>query len=79
MIKDVLCFEWSSDVPASMKGKYYRTKITVSCKGEAYCCDCICKAGKDNEENEKSDTHDKNMLCVHVLPCFMKRRYEDNT
>ena len=72
MIKDILCFEWSSDAPASINSKYYKTKITVSCESEVYYCDYTCKAGEDNEENEKNNMHNKNILCVHVLSCFIK-------
>ena len=38
-------FEWSCDVPASMKNERYMTKIVISSDGDVISCDCICKVG----------------------------------
>ena len=71
-----------------MKCMCYRTKITASNDGELTCCECNYKVGgnKDvdnatsinDEGNYKADSGhkdnecDENMVCMHVLPNFMK-------
>ena len=45
-----VCFEMACDVPASCKGRCYKSKLILSCDVELICNNCNCKAGRKNDD-----------------------------
>ena len=70
--KKEICYEWSCQIPASMKQTIYNTKVCITCDGKLYCCQCDCKAGGGKEAYDLMQDSERNMVCVHVCPAIMK-------